>query len=58
MWGEILFWAITLGASSLLAFSLGVRLERGRQMRYEEINRPTGPTIRQGTRLRSIKIRR
>lgn len=57
--GEILFWLITLSSTAAMAFSLGVRRERGRQMRIEDIRSAERVgRATSGVRLRRMKIRR
>lgn len=48
---------VSCGLSSLLAFSLGVRRERGRQARRDQIVADAAPP-RGGVRLRTISVRR
>lgn len=55
--GELLLALSAVILCSWLAFSLGVRRERGRQMRYEEVSR-VKRAQRRGVKLKSIKVRR
>lgn len=54
---EVLVVLFLLALCSWLSFNLGVRRERGRQMRYEEATRPQA-VPKQGVRLKTLKIRR
>jgi len=55
--GEFLLSLGAVALCSCLAFHLGVRRERGRQMRYEEVNR-VRKTPKQGVRLKRTRVRR
>lgn len=55
--GEFVLCLLTVSFIAGMAFYLGVRRERGRQMRFEEATR-IKKQARRGTKLRSIKLRR
>lgn len=56
--GELLLGLLSVSIASCLAFHLGVRRERGRQMRYEEANQVKKAARRGGLKLKTIKVRR
>lgn len=52
-----LFWIVSVALAGFLAWNLGVRRERGRQLQLNELNR-VASRAGQGTRLRRIVVRR
>lgn len=57
---SVLLWITTVLLTSVLAWNLGVRQERGRQLRLEEIQRQAAQAVKRkkGTVLRTIRVRR
>lgn len=56
---EAIWWVFTVALAAVFAWNLGVRRERGRQARLEEIQQKMAVASRKkGTRLRSIRVQR
>ena len=56
----VVWWILTLALVAVFAWNLGVRRERGRQAKLEEVQQAMTAEAkrRKGTRLRSIRVRR
>jgi len=56
----LVWWLLTVSVVGVLAWNLGVRRERGRQAKLEEIQRMTALETKRkkGTKLHSIRVRR